>query len=68
MTHFANIPPKRKIRIIIDYTKKYAEQRAVLVDIIEENVTIGKALLKLKSGFGDGTFNRRLEDMLELNT
>ena len=66
MTHFANIPPKRKIRIIIDYTKKYAEQRAVLVDIIEENVTIGKALLKLKSGFGDGTFNRRSEELLQL--
>jgi len=67
MANYANIPPKRKGKIKVDYSKLYAEQRAVLVDIIEENVTIGKALLKLKSGFGDGTFNRRLEDMFELN-
>jgi len=66
MPRYSNIPPKRKIKIIVDYAKKYAEQRAVLSDIIEENVTIGKALLKLKSGFGDGTFNRRSEELLQL--
>jgi len=66
LTHFANIPPKRKVRINVDYTKRYAEQRAVLSDIIESEVTIGKALLKLKSGFGDGIFNRRSEELLEL--
>jgi len=66
MAHYANIPPKKKVRIKIDYRKLYAEQRAVLVDIIENEVTIGKALLKLKSGFGDGTFNRRSEELLQL--
>jgi len=67
MPRFSNIPPKRKIKIIVDYNKKYAEQRAVLVDIIEKEVTIGKSLLRIKSGYGDGTFNRRLADVLELN-
>jgi len=67
LTHFANIAPKRKERIKVDYNKLYAEQRAVLVDIIEKEVTIGKSLLRIKSGFGDGTFNRRLADVLELN-
>jgi len=67
MTHYANIPPKRKIKIKVDYNKLYAEQRAVLVDIIEKEVTIGKSLLRIKSGYGDGTFNRRLADVLELN-
>lgn len=66
MSNFANIPPRRKVRINVDYKKQYAEQRAVLSDIIEENVTIGKALLRLKSGFGDGIFNRRIEELLEL--
>ena len=66
MPRYSNIPPKRKIKIIVDYAKKYAEQRAVISDIIESEVTIGKALLKLKSGFGDGTFNRRSEELLEL--
>ena len=66
MTHYANIPPKRKVRNIIDYKIRYAEQRAVLSDIIEKEVTIGKALLKLKSGFGDGIFNRRSEELLQL--
>jgi len=67
MTYFANIAPRRKaIKETINYTKLYAEQRAKLVDIIEEHVTIGKGLLKLKSGFGDGTFNRRFTDLLEL--
>jgi len=67
MANFANIPPKRKVKIIVDYNKLYAEQRAVLVDIIEKEVTIGKSLLRIKSGYGDGTFNRRLADVLELN-
>jgi len=66
LTHYANIAPKRKVRNIIDYKIRYAEQRAVLSDIIEKEVTIGKALLKLKSGFGDGIFNRRSEELLEL--
>jgi len=67
MPRFSNIPPKRKIKIKVDYNKLYAEQRAVLVDIIEKEVTIGKSLLRIKSCFGDGTFNRRLADVLELN-
>jgi len=67
MPRFSNIPPKRKVKIIVDYAKRYAEQRAVLVDIIESEVTIGKSLLRVKSGYGDGIFNRRLADVLELN-
>jgi len=67
MAHYANIPPKKKVKIKVDYNKLYAEQRAVLVDIIESEVTIGKSLLRVKSGYGDGTFNRRLADVLELN-
>ncbi len=66
MSNFANIPKRYKKKVVVDYPKRYAEQRAVLSDIIENEVTIGKALLKLKSGFGDGTFNRRLEELLEL--
>ena len=37
MPGYANIPPKRKVpKIPVDYMKLYAEQRAVLLDIIEE--------------------------------
>jgi len=68
MANYANIPPKRKVRINIDYRKLYAEQRAVLVDIIENEVTIGRALLQMKSGFGDGTFNRRAREVPQLIT
>jgi len=69
MPGYANIPPKRKVpKIPVDYMKLYAEQRAVLLDIIEEEGEIGKALLQIKSGFANGTFDRRLAELLQLQT
>jgi len=69
MANYANIPPKRKLpKVYVDYVKKYAEQRAILLDIIESEVTIGQALLQIKSGFGDGIFNRRIAELKQLFT
>ncbi len=69
MTYFANIPPKSKaIKEKIDYPKQYAELRMQLLDIIESEVTIGRAQLQIKSKFGDGTFNRRFSELLQLHT
>ncbi len=69
MPRFSNIPPRRKaVKINIDYVKLYADQRTVLADIIEDEGTIGKALLQIKSGFANGTFDRRLSELLQLQT
>ncbi len=69
MPRFSNIPPRRKVPVIpTDYVKLYTEQRAVLSDIIEQEGEIGKALLQLKSGFGDGIFSRRSAELLQLQT
>ena len=69
MTFHSNTPPRRKvIKEKVDYVKLYAELRMELLDIIESEVTIGRAQLQIKSGFGDGTFNRRFSELLQLHT
>ncbi len=67
MANFANIPPKRKIPVIKkDWQKFYAEQRSLMMDIIEEEGTIGQARLKIKCDWDDGTFFRRKAEIIEL--
>jgi len=69
MANFKNVPPRhRKPREQKDYSKIYAELRSDMLDIIEKEGTIGQALLKIKLGWGDGTYNRRKAEIIELFT
>ena len=67
MANYKNIPPRRK-KVVEpkDYRKFYAEKRSEMLDIIEKEGTIGQALLKIKLGWGDGTYNRRKAEVIEL--
>jgi len=67
MANFSNVPPRRKVpKIKMDYQKHYAQLRSQFLDIIEEEGTIGQAHLKIKLGWGDGVYNRRKAEVLEL--
>ena len=66
MTEFFAVKPRHSKAKFVDYQKKYSEQRTQFLDVIEEEGTIGEARLKIKLGWGDGTFNRRKAEVLEL--
>jgi len=67
LANFKNIPLRhRKPVVSKDYRKIYAELRSDMLDIIEQEGTIGQALLKIKLGWGDGTYNRRKAEIIEL--
>ena len=68
MANYKNVPPRRrKPREIKDYRKIYAGLRSQMLDLIEKEGTIGQANLKIKLGWGDGTYNRRKAEVIELN-
>jgi len=66
MPRFSNIPPKRIVKKNVNYPALYQGQRMVLIDIIEKELTISRASLQIKSTFGDGTFNRRISEVIQL--
>jgi len=66
MTEFFAYKGKRNKAKFVDYQKKYAEQRTQFLDVIEEEGTIGQARLKIRLGWGDGIFNRRKAEIIEL--
>ncbi len=67
MANLKNVPPRhRKPVEQKDYSKIYADLRSDMLDIIEQEGTIGQALLKIKLKWGDGTFNRRKAEVIEL--
>jgi len=67
MANFKNVPPRRRKPVEHkDYSKIYADLRSDMLDIIEKEGTIGQALLKIKLKWGDGIYNRRKAEVIEL--